>query len=148
MTIMIRRTSKIVGAHPCDDHHRVITVTATGGKEHAHVRAPCIQCPWRKDSPIEIFPVEAFRHSASTCYDMAVTTFACHMAGQRNPSTCAGFLLSRHAVHNLRVRLALMDGRLDLRKVKSDVALYPTYQDMAIANGCAADDLVLGPCRT
>lgn len=142
-----RRSSKIIAIHPCDDRHQIVTITTPGAPDRAYCTSPCAQCPWRKDSPIGAFPVEAYRHSAITYYDMAKSMFACHMSGREKASTCAGFLLSRGAAHNLLVRLALMDGRLDLRKVKSDVALYQTYQDMAIANGVARDDPVLGPCR-
>jgi hypothetical protein len=64
---------------------------------------------WRVDANGE-FPAEAFRHSASTAYDMAQHTFACHESGSKKPATSAGFLL-RGADHNLAVRLGFMTGR-------------------------------------
>jgi hypothetical protein len=75
-----------------------------------------------------------------------MSMFACHMSG-RNSQTCAGFLLSGGAIHNLLVRMALADERIALDKVTSSVPLYPNYREMAIANGVDPDDPVLKPCR-
>jgi hypothetical protein len=63
------------------------------------------------------------------------------------PLTCAGFLLSYGAQHNLLVRMALARGQLDLDKVNSNVPLFRTYREMAIANGVSPDDPVLRECR-
>jgi hypothetical protein len=64
------------------------------------------------------------------------------------PQTCAGFLLSPGALHNLIVRLRFSEGRLDLDKIKSaGLELFKTYRAMAVANGVAPDDPVLKPCR-
>lgn len=141
--------ARIIDVHACDDVAHVITVATRRVDSHAaYRREPCAECPWRKDAPIGAFPAEAYRHSARTCYDMAATTFACHMSGRTNPATCAGFLLSAGAQHNMLVRIAAMNGKLDLRAVKSRVALYSTYQQMAIANGVAVDDPCLRACRS
>ena len=123
-------------------------VVREGPDHHSHCVRPCPECPWAKDSPIGVFPAEAFRHSARTAYDMAGTTFACHMARPEAPATCAGFLL-RGAAHNLVVRLAQIRGRLDLRRVQDGGReLFSSYRAMAIANGVAADDPALAPCRS
>jgi hypothetical protein len=140
--------SKITGIHPCDDTAQVVTVTTPAGDGYVHRHEPCAECPWRKDSPIGAFPVEAYRHSAATCYDMAQTTFACHMSGKDRPATCAGFLLSAGARHNFSVRMAVISGRLNFDSVSSDVPVYETYQEMAVANGVDPDDPVLRSCRT
>lgn len=141
------RKSKIINVHPCDENHQVITVVRPAGKTFEHMHEPCAQCPWRKDSIIGAFPAEAYRHSAATCYDMAQTTFACHMAGSNKSRTCAGFLLSSGAIHNLCLRMAAMRGIFDWSAVTSSVALYGTYNDMAIANGVDPDDECLKLCR-
>lgn len=95
-----------------------------------------------------MFPAEAYRHSASTAYDMAQNTFACHMAGKTEPLTCAGFLL-RGSMHNLTIRLAQMKGAVDLRKISDGGhELYSSYRAMAIANGVPPDDPKLRPCRS
>lgn len=146
------KESRIIGVHACDNTAQVVTVLrpntkSNGERIHHHRREPCAECPWREDSPVGRFPAEAYRHSAATCYDMAQTTFACHMHGADKPATCAGFLLCGSAYHNFVVRLALMNGALDLDKITSSVPVYSSYREMAIANGVAADDSALARCR-
>lgn len=148
-----RRDAEQTGFHYAgttdDGEFAVVTIASRGATpdHHAHCTRPCPQCPWRTDSPIGRFPAEAFRHSAATAYDMASNTFACHMAGKNQPLTCAGFLL-RGAMHNLAIRMATIRGRLDLRDVTDGgIDLYSSYRAMAIANGVAADDPILQPCR-
>jgi len=92
------------------------------------------------------FPAEAFRHSASTAYDMSDHTFACHQSGKEKPATCAGFLL-RGATHNLAVRLGYMRGRFQGDVTDGGHELHESYRAMAIANGVDPEDPVLAPCR-
>lgn len=128
-----------------DGEFAVSTVVSSGG--HAHRTRPCSNCPWRVDAPVGAFPAEAYRHSARTAYDMAQTTFGCHNSTTEKPATCAGFLL-RGADHNLTVRLAVMQGHIDQRRLSDDgVELYEDYRAMAEANGVKPDDPVLIPCR-
>lgn len=139
---MPKTTPRITRIRPADANNQVVTVE--GGKG-SYRRKPCAKCPWRVDATGE-FPAEAFRHSASTAYDMAQHTFACHEAGAKKPATCAGFLL-RGADHNLAVRLGFITGRL-----KGDVndgghVLHKNYRAMAIANGVHAEDAALAACR-
>lgn len=78
---------------------------------------------------------------------MATSTFACHEAGSAKPLTCAGFLL-RNSLHSLAVRMGLIKGTIRLDLVHDDgVELFDDYRAMAVANGVAADDPVLAPCR-
>jgi hypothetical protein len=92
--------------------------------------------------------VRRLRISAPTAYDAAMSTFECHMSPASAPQTCAGFLLSSGALHNILVRLRLADGRLDLDKIKdAGLRLFKSYRAMAIANRVAPDDPVLAPCR-
>lgn len=127
---------------PAGPDHQVVTVE--GGKG-AYRRAPCPQCPWRQDAVGE-FPAEAFRHSASTAYDMAQNTFACHDSGCRKPALCAGFLL-RGADHNLAVRLKKFGGTSFSDVTDGGLALFQNYRAMAVANGCDPNEAVLAPCR-
>lgn len=125
------------------EDHAVITMT---GGEFRACRRPCPECPWRKENAGS-FPAEAFRHSAPTAYDGAFSTFACHMAGTEKSATCAGFLL-QNADNNIGVRLAMMRGDYDPRRVTDGGAeLFESYRDMAEANGVPADDPILKPCR-
>jgi hypothetical protein len=125
------------------DQHAVVTLKGNVG---SYRRSPCEECPWRRDLPTGIFPLEAFRISAPTAYDAAFTMFGCHMS-KRRPLTCAGFLPSEGAIHNIGVRLACARERINLAEVDSDVPLYRNYREMAIANGVAPDDPALTSCR-
>lgn len=141
-----KRASKptVINVRPAGAEHQVVTVEGGRG---SYRREPCSDCPWRKDAAIGEFNAEAYRHSANTAYDMSTHQFSCHQSGIEKPAACAGFLL-RGADHNLSVRLAQMNGRIDLRKVKDGGhELYESYRAMAEANGVPADDPTLGPCR-
>lgn len=137
---------RLVGANSRGEQHAVNRIE--GGNAHAHRRAVCPTCPWRKDAVGE-FPAAAFKVSAPTCYDMAIETFACHGSGSKKPATCAGFLLSDSAQHNLTVRMKQRNGKLDLSKIRPTpgVELFATYSEMAVANGVDQNDPVLAPCR-
>lgn len=91
------------------------------------------------------FPAEAFRHSASTAYDMAKSTFACHQTGVGKPRVCAGFLL-RGADINLSARIGHTSGRYQGVE-DGGHELHENYRAMAIANGVGEDDPILTPCR-
>lgn len=138
------RGGTVLGIHPCDAGNQVVTVQA---ERNAFRREVCAECPWRRDAEPGAFPAEAFRHSASTCADMAPTTFACHMSGTERPATCAGFLLSRHAPHNLSVRLRAMKGEPLLQDVRATAPTYDDYREMAVANGMDAEDPALAVVR-
>lgn len=143
------KRARITAIHPCDSTAQVVTTVTPAGAPFLYRREPCAECPWRKDSPRRAFPVEAYRHSAHTCYDLAGTTFACHMSGTDKPTTCAGFILSRDARHNMNLRLRMSRGDFDFENVTaSGLKLYPSYRAMAVANGVPADDPVLAPCRS
>lgn len=143
---MARRT-KIIGTRVCSQDYGVTSIVTEGRNKHVARHKPCEQCPWRKDVPTGVFPEQAYRESAPTSYDMAQSTFACHMSGAENPATCAGFLL-RHADNNLSVRLSLMTGRIDLTKIgDGGYPIYESYREMAIANGVDKDDPCLVPVR-
>jgi hypothetical protein len=99
------------------------------------------------DVQVGVFPAEAFRESAPTSYDSAIKTFGCHMNKVTASATCAGFLL-RHGENNLGVRLALTDERIDPEDVADGgLPVYPSYREMAIANGVSEDDPVLREVR-
>ena len=140
-----RTPTLITDTRPAGHDHQVISLE---GGSHGHRSTPCPQCPWRVDATGE-FPAEAFRHSASTAYDMSERMFGCHASGTDKPTTCAGFLL-RGADHNLAVRLACITGRLDPGTVSDGGhALHADYRAMAVAvaNGVDPHDPVLKACR-
>jgi len=122
--------------------HQVVTVQGGHG---SYRREPCADCPWKVSSN-GIFPPEAFRHSASTAYDMATHEFGCHQSGNTRPATCAGFLLNG-AMHSMAVRIGFLKGRYQDDVTDGGHELHQSYRDMAIANGVDQDDPVLKPCR-
>lgn len=139
-----RRITKITQAGP---DHQVISITSKPREGEAlYRRKPCEECPWRVDQ-VGKFPAEAFRISATTAYDAASNTFACHMSGSEKSAICAGFLL-RNSVNNLMVRIISGRNALDMDKVSDGgLELHANYREMAIANGVDPDDPVLAPCR-
>lgn len=137
-----RKAPRVVEARRAGPEHQVVTVV--GGKG-SYRREPCAQCPWRVDA-VGVFPAEAFRHSASTAYDMSDRTFACHSSGAKKPALCAGFLL-RGADHNLHIRLKRMTGEVKDDVVDGGHALHESYRAMAVANGVDPSDPILAPCR-
>lgn len=139
------RKPRVARIRPAGENHQVVTVLTEGHGTDNYQRRPCRTCPWRKDAVGE-FPAEAFRHSAGTCKDMSMTTFACHSAGGDNPQTCAGFLLSTGADHNMQVRLQRIR-RGALEEVNADgLEMFPNYREMAEANGVDPADPVLDGC--
>jgi hypothetical protein len=99
------------------------------------------------DVAVGEFPAHAFRESAHTAYDGAMETFGCHMSGSKRPQTCAGFLL-RHGENNNGVRLAAVVRRFDPSEVTDGgKPIYPSYREMAVANGVSEDDPVLAGVR-
>ncbi len=138
----MKKQPVVTQVRPAGVDHQVVTIE--GGKG-LYRRQPCAKCPWRVDAVGE-FPAEAFRHSASTAYDMAKNMFGCHESGAKKPATCAGFLL-RGAANNLSVRLALMSGRIDNDVTDGGHELHENYRAMAVANGVQPNDPALIACR-
>ncbi len=137
------KSTRVVDVRPAGPDHQVVTVQ---GAKSTYRRKPCSDCPWRKDATGK-FPAEAFRHSASTAYDMSERVFSCHQSGSDKPSICAGFLL-RGADHNLSVRLKRIKGDIDAEQISDDGReLYEDYRAMAEGNGVDPDDPALQPCR-
>lgn len=134
----------ITQIRPAGENHQVVTVVSD--KPNGYRRKPCGTCPWRVDAVGE-FPAEAFRHSANTSYDMSEHEFCCHQSGKDKPATCAGYLL-RGAAHNLKTRINVITGQVNLQAVSDDgLQLFKSYREMAEANGVPADDPILAPCR-
>lgn len=144
---MIMAITKILDVRPAGEDHQVVTVGSdkSGKKGHLYRRKPCAKCPWRVDAVGE-FPAEAFKHSASTAYNMSDRTFGCHDSGTSKPATCAGFLL-RGADHNLRIRMAYIKGEIQNDLDDAGMELFANYREMAVANGVDPDDPVLTDCR-
>lgn len=57
--------------------------------------------------------------------------FACHRTQEGQEQACAGYMLSVDSMNNFLVRMAWNK----LPEYRSDVPLYATYQEMALANG-------------
>lgn len=138
----MRKRAEITQVRAAGPDHQVVTVEGGHGTYRLE---PCPKCPWRVDAVGE-FPSEAFRHSASTAYDMAQNTFACHDSGARKPALCAGFLL-RGSHHNMSVRLKMIQGERFDDVHDGGNELHANYRAMAVANGVPQDDPVLAACR-
>ena len=143
--------SQITERTLADADHAVVTVTDGGNR---YRREPCPDCPWRIDS-VGVFPAEAFRLAANaglesletSIHDLSAGTrnFGCHSSGPGKTATCAGYILKGQG--SIGWRLALATGKFDPAKVRSEVPLFCSYFDMAVANGVPADDPALDGCR-
>lgn len=145
---MKKPKATVEATHYCEDgNHAVRTVKYEGETKERFRKTPCKECPWRRDAPIGAFPADAFEFSARTAYDMAPSTFSCHMSGIDKGKMCAGFIL-RGADHNLAFRLAVHADRIEPDKVSDGgVELYDDYVEMALANGVDPESEALKACR-
>lgn len=140
--------AKLIRARLAGKNHAVVSFSVSGRDNSVHRKTPCDQCPWRRDLPTGVFPAKAFKLSAPTSYDAAMSSFACHMSGmEKGGATCAGFLLSYGAIHNIAVRIAQATRGLRLEEVSSPYPLFNTYREMAVANGVSPRAPALRPCR-
>lgn len=102
------------------------------------LKSPCYNCPWRKDktvAPAEMFPKDRYE-SMQECVKQGLgkPIFACHNTPEEKPKACAGYLIVEGAV-NFSVRIAIIQGRLNLEELHCDDELYESYEEMAMANG-------------
>jgi hypothetical protein len=114
-----------------------------------HPASPCGECPWRLDQPAGRFPPERYEALANTCGSRATGSapldaplFACHKTPEGRETACAGWLAVEGADH-VGVRLAVVTGRLDAAALEPGddwPALYPTFADMAHANGATTEE--------
>jgi hypothetical protein len=112
-----------------------------------HRKAPCAECPWRKDVPVGKFPPERYRALAQSAEDASFVIFSCHLSKETKPVACAGWLLQASA-HSLAVRLAIISSRLDLDAVTDGGhSLFSGYRALAQANGVRPGDPSLQRCR-
>lgn len=109
-------------------------------------RRPCTNCPWRADAQPGEFTAERYRVLAASAYDRSFMIFTCHKSPEGGEVVCAGFL-ERGAEHNLAVRLAYSQRRLERFDRSGGLRLHSSYRAMAIANGVAPDEPLLEPCR-
>jgi hypothetical protein len=145
------RPAKVLATRLAGTDHAVHTIE--GGGQDIYRRTPCATCPWRLDAVGE-FPAEAFRHSANTgmrgvdddaALAEAMHTFACHDSGAAKPAICAGYILRGEEAIGWRIAVSL--GKFDPAQVRTDVALFDSYYDMAVANGVPPDDPALKGCK-
>lgn len=108
-----------------------------------HRKAPCSNCPFRKDVPPGEFPsdrYEALLASVGTDDEMRMPgdpLFACHKSSEGKEIACAGWLHVCGWQH-LTVRLALAAGKLD-RAVMDGAPdwpeLFASYDEMRAVQG-------------
>ena len=100
---------------------------------------PCPSCPWRKTSnpdgsDIPGFDMDKMRGLANTVGhgDAFRPIMACHGSTEGNDRPCIGYL-AQEGWSNLAVRMAAIDGRVDLAAIAEDtidIDLWPTFHDM------------------
>jgi hypothetical protein len=104
-----------------------------------HRRRPCVECPWRHDTPPGQFDADRYTALADTTgtpgaeAHLFAPMFACHKSSEGAEQVCAGWLAAVGYYH-LGVRLAVATGRLDprvLHPAPDWPPLFDTYQEMA-----------------
>ena len=116
--------------------------------ELPHVRRPCDECPWRRDTPpgrfetcrYEALAVTAGTPGAEAALDAPM--FACHKTPDGGDRACAGWLAVAGYEH-LGVRLAVVTGALDVAALAPGdgwPALFGSYAEMADAQGKETPD--------
>jgi hypothetical protein len=106
----------------------------------------CVECPWRRSTPVGKFSADKYRELAGTAEDMSQRVFTCHMTPEHKPNACAGWI-QQQGGHNLTIRMALIGGSLDLSEIEAEPNLYANYREIAIANGVDEDDPALEDIR-
>ena len=103
---------------------------------------PCPTCPWRRDSDptgsaIPRFNIQLMRGLRNTVGpgDAFRPIMACHYSTECDERPCVGYLF-RHGWSNLAVRVAIIQGRIDMGTLEARCAaldLWPTFHDMLAA---------------
>jgi hypothetical protein len=101
----------------------------------------CSECPWLRSSAPAKFTPECYLQLAETCKPGGLREiFTCHMTPDGSERACAGMLLVCGLDNNV-VRLAIIQKRVDIHKVRAIGELYRSCREMAVANGCESDSL-------
>lgn len=108
-----------------------------------HMKKPCPECPWRRDTPPGKFPPERYEALRNTSgrpgneVGVQAPIFACHMTHEGKDKACAGWLATVGCEH-IGIRLAVAMNRLDpdtLRPHAGWPELFDSYDDMAATQG-------------
>lgn len=111
--------------------------------DFSRVHRPCNECPWRRDALRGKFPACRYEALQNTVggpgceAPINAPMFACHKSPDGRERACAGWL-AVVGVEHLGVRYAIVSGRLPpeaLRAGDDWPELYPSYEELAAANG-------------
>ena len=124
------------------DQARISDASAsnTCGHDPLGATVTCDECPWRTDVCVGNFPPERFVALADTSKQGFGPLFACHKTADGAEHACVGWLLG-DGPENLRVRLALAQGTIDLDSLVARGPIYESYGDMAEANGLTPEQV-------
>ena len=98
---------------------------------------PCGNCPWRVDAPRKYWDPSHFAAIAQHCRGDGMGLMDCHKSTPDTRTICAGWAaVEGHAALGLRIAPIL--GQYDPSGLDtSGLALYPSFDAMLAANGCA-----------
>lgn len=97
---------------------------------------PCAGCPFRKDNGTRSHPIPGKHTKLAHLFDGQPgmhEIMECHTLPEGEHGACVGYLLSEHVWDNLSLRIAMIEGRLDLTVLEPDGELYSTYREMVDA---------------
>lgn len=112
--------------------------------KRVHVRKPCPNCPYRKDSPVGLWHKAEFERLLETEQDIIGAAYQCHkqiVLENEERGFCAGWLLDQkkrdlpsNALRIMLIRDA--DARAAYENVSGDgIELFDSVEEMCRANG-------------
>jgi hypothetical protein len=107
-------------------------------------KAPCKNCPYRKDAPLRLWDVKEYFDLLNSENDYFGEHYACH---KKNGHTCVGWLMNQDErnLPSIALRMSLSKNgvtREYLDSLRFDVPRYETIQEMAFANYPALKRLI------
>lgn len=97
---------------------------------------PCAGCPWIVGNESRSCGVAGRHQRAAGAFsrlDGFYTVMECHTLPAGVKGACIGYLLSEHAMDNLWVRLAIIEGWFHPDTISSTVEMHARYEPMAAA---------------
>ena len=99
-------------------------------------KAPCKNCPYRKDAKLQLWSIEEYKDLLKSENDYMGKHYACH---KKNGHTCVGWLINQDErnLPSIVLRLSLTMNSVTreyLDNLKFDIPRYKTIREMAVAN--------------
>lgn len=94
---------------------------------------PCANCPWRRDAPVGHWDAQHFKDISVNCRDDGMALMLCHKSNKVEGSPCVGAILAV-GLESIGLRIAVLQGKIDLKNFSTDTPLYRSFEEMLRAN--------------